>query len=748
MAAMHQGMTTLEKALRWIVLAGVFTLPFVCLLVTTSLFFPYITGKNFAFRIIVEIITGSWLALALVNPVYRPRRSWILGAVALFVTLIAISDAQGVQVFKSFWSNFERMDGWITIAHFLLFTVVAASTLQAEKLWRRLFQTSLWVSVYLSLVGLLQVAGVLALGQGSGAGLSARVDATFGNPIYLAVYMLFHVFLAAMLWTQMWHERRVGDRLAPSIFYGVVIGLDALTIFLTGTRGTMLGLIGGVILSLIIYAFVAGSKRVRYAALASIIVVALLGGALKMTSESSFVKSVGFLDRLASISLTDTTIASRFTNMSIAWQGVKERPLFGWGQENYAIVFDKYYDARMYANEQWFDRVHNILFDWLVAGGIVGLLSYLSIFAAALWALWRSRSGTDSFTAAEKSILTGLLAGYFVHNLTVFDNVTSYILFGMLLAYIVFRSTAALKAPVVWTGELFTRSALPYVTLAVALLVWGTAWFVNQPALAQNRVLLSAITPVGDITVNLQRFQTAIAYQSLGTQEAREQLAQITSQVARADVPADLKQQFFQLAISEMQAQALVSPLDARFPLFLGTLYEAYGNHAEAQIAYEKAHELSPDKQTIYFRLVENALVRGDMDHALQYAKTAYELEPSFMEAHIYYAVVAIRAGQRALADELVASLMAADMAADTRILAAYALRGELASAVPIWTAHIKVKPTDAQAYFTLAAIYYQGGQIAKAVAILEEAKRVMPELAEQVDSLILEVRNGTAKLI
>src|SRR3989344_5236305 len=65
----------IEKMLRWIVLGGVFALPFIVFIVANNLFFPYITGKNFTFRIIVEIITGAWLALALVKPEYRPRKS-------------------------------------------------------------------------------------------------------------------------------------------------------------------------------------------------------------------------------------------------------------------------------------------------------------------------------------------------------------------------------------------------------------------------------------------------------------------------------------------------------------------------------------------------------------------------------------------------------------------------------------------------------------------------------------------------
>ncbi len=736
-------MTTLEKTLRSIVLVGIFALPFVGLLVTTSLFFPYITGKNFAFRIIVEIITAAWLALALVNPAYRPRRSWILAALSIFVVLIAISDAQGVNAFKSFWSNFERMDGLVTIAHLLLYTVVAASVMQTEKIWKWLFWTSLGVSAYLSVVGLLQVAGFVAIGQGTASGLSARVDATFGNPIYLAVYMLFHVFLAAMLWTQSWTSRSPGTRLAPSISYGVIIGLDTLTIFLTGTRGTMLGLIGGAVLAILIYALVRGSIRTRSIAVVAVCAVIVLGVVLKLSKDTPFVRGVGFLERLASISLTDTTIASRFTNMSIAWQGVKERPIFGWGQENYAIVFDKYYDPRMYANEQWFDRVHDIIFDWWIAGGTLGLLAYLSIFAAALWALWRIRA----FTVAEQSILTGLLAGYFAHNLTVFDNVTSYILFGTLLAYIIFRSSSALKSAVIPAGRLLPRQQLPYVTLAVALAVWGVAWFVNEPALAQNRALISAITPYNDVALNLQYFKDAIAYQSIGTQEAREQLTQITAQMAQSNVPAAMKQQFFDLAVSEMQAQAKVSPLDARFPLFLGTVYDAYGDFKDAEASLLKAHELSPDKQTVYYALGQNAWAQGNNAQALKYFKTAYELETGNTEAHIYYVAAAIRAGQDALAAREVQSLSASGSAADQRILAAYVARGQIAKAIPLWEARIKAVPDYAQAYFTLAAIYYQSGQSAQAIAALQRAKQAVPSVATQADPLIEQIKNGTVRL-
>ena len=242
-------MNSIIQTLRGIVLAGVFALPFIVFLVTTSLFFPFITGKNFAFRILIEIISVAWLALALISVEYRPRRSWVLACFSVFVLIVAIADLQGAVPFKSFWSNFERMDGWVTLAHLLAYFVVCVSVINSQKMWKLLWQVSLGVSVAVGIYGLLQLAGRASLGQGGASGLTSRLDGTFGNPIYLAVYMLFNIFMAAVLWSQAWVERARKSKWGISIVYGGIIALDTIILFLTGTRGTMLGLIGGALIS-------------------------------------------------------------------------------------------------------------------------------------------------------------------------------------------------------------------------------------------------------------------------------------------------------------------------------------------------------------------------------------------------------------------------------------------------------------------------------------------------------------------
>ena len=87
--------------------------------------------------------------------------------------------------------------------------------------------------------------------------------------------------------------------------------------------------------------------------------------------------------------------------------------------------------------EPWYDRSHNVFFDWLVAAGALGLLTYLSLYGVTLWFMWKNNNGMP---LSEKAILTGMLAGYFIHNFFVFDNLTSYILFFALLAYITVRA--------------------------------------------------------------------------------------------------------------------------------------------------------------------------------------------------------------------------------------------------------------------------------------------------------------------
>ncbi len=162
---MQQGGAAKQIA-RWVALGALFLIPLTPLIVSNSLFFPFITGKAFYFRIVIEVAVAAWAVLAVMDKEYRPRFSWVFVAVLAFVAWMFVADLFAVNVQKAFWSNFERMEGWVLLIHLLGFFFAASAVLRAEKLWRGWFLTSLGASLIVSGYALLQLAGVFAIHQG------------------------------------------------------------------------------------------------------------------------------------------------------------------------------------------------------------------------------------------------------------------------------------------------------------------------------------------------------------------------------------------------------------------------------------------------------------------------------------------------------------------------------------------------------------------------------------------------------
>src|SRR3989338_3096159 len=163
----------MQNALRKIVFTGLFLIPFVPFPVSSSFFFPFITTKAFIWRIIVEIIFAAWVLLALFDPNYRPKKSLISYAILGFIVCIGLADLFGVAPIKSFWSNFERMEGFITLLHLGMFFIVISSVFR-EIDWKRWWNVSLAASFLMVLYCVFQIIGVKDIHQGG-----VRLDGTF-----------------------------------------------------------------------------------------------------------------------------------------------------------------------------------------------------------------------------------------------------------------------------------------------------------------------------------------------------------------------------------------------------------------------------------------------------------------------------------------------------------------------------------------------------------------------------------------
>lgn len=601
-------------------------LPFIPLFVSSSLFFPFITGKAFAFRIIVEIVFAAWIILALLDREFRPKKSLVLWSVIILVIVAALATLFGANPHHSFWSNFERMEGLITFFHLLAYFLVLGSVFKTEKLWGWLANVSLGVSL---------IEFVMALNQwlNSSDG-RLRADATFGNPIYLAVYALVHFFVAVYLFSR---SKSLGFKIA----YLALALVQLITVYLTATRSAMLGIIGGIFIIVLLVALLEReNKKLRHWAIGAVVLVFVAVGGFWLARGSSVIQSNPVLSRLANISLQDATTRHRLIVWNIGLQGFKERPILGWGPENFNLVFDKYYDPALYGAESWFDRSHNILIDWLVHTGILGLLAYLSLFITALYLIWRKIKQS----VVQKSILTGLLAAYFIHNLFVFDNLTSYVLFFGLLAYLHFSDRGKTsEQKIVQISSFAWCWSILVVVVLVAVIYWGNF----KPILVADKLVqaisfypqqIEASMLDGYLKAQEKLFEEVFALNTFGNEEASEQLGAFAINLIQlTEISNELKQEFVTLAGEQMAAQVNRTPNNARTQLFFGDFLYNIGN-VEAGIKHlEIASQLSPKKQQILFELGSVYAQARERQKALEVAKRAYDLNPDVEDAKKFY---------------------------------------------------------------------------------------------------------------
>jgi O-antigen ligase len=748
--------------LRWGAHTALFTALFVLFIRAfgtfwPNLFFPYITGKNFAFRLLVEIAVACYILLALKEPKYRPRVSLIMWAVVAFVAWMAIATGLSVDPVKSFWSNFERMEGYIGLLHLFAWFVVAGAVLTADKLWNAFFNTSIAISAVQGGWALFQALGWLQISSQSGA----RADTTFGNATYLAVYLLINFFLTLYMLS------RVGKSAnAPTYktLYGSALLLQLLGVFFTETRGAILGVAAGLVVAAGYYLLMARgeeSKTMKRVALGAIAFVIVAAGAVYAARDTEMIKEIPALRRLASISLTETTVISRLSYIwPMAFKGAQERPITGWGQENFNFVFNKYYDPGMYNQEQWFDRAHNQFLDWLIAGGVPAFLLYTSLYLLAAWAIFRS----SELSVAQKASLFGLLAAYSFNNLFVFDNLVSGLYFFALLAF--FHSLLERPKPSLTfskpLGDHAVAIAAPVVLVASLVGIWA----INAPGFARANLLVSAIqtqeagvnsagATVGvqkDPKKNLEQFKQVLGPiywpgGSLGIQESTEQLLQYASAVStQTALDPQTKLDTFGTAADAIVKLLEERPGDARLELFAATFFAQYGQMQPALEHMQKALEFSPRKQQIQIQAGLTLIQAGDAEAAAAILKQAYDAAPAYDAARIFYAAGLYASGQAAAADALITERFGSPIVDNGQLLQVFMTLKLYDRAIEVWKLRVAASPEDIQTRLGLASTYFAACKNAQAIAELQAVAKIQPNSALEMQNLIKQVQDGTLK--
>ncbi len=415
--------------------------PVTIAIVTKSTLFPFIVGKYVWFRGIMDIsliffILGLLFEKNKEEDKKRIAEAWkkpLTLAVASFVFFFTLSAAFARNRVVAFWSNFERGEGALQIIHLGIFFFLLIALFTKEEHWRKFFWVGLWSAILMLLYGL-----------GAGAGYNGFIGPTFedpafrfqgsiGNPAYVAAYLIFSAFYGFYLLFTLY--RRHLWRSPGALVIWCMLAVFGAAFLLAATRGAFLGLGAG---AFIMLAYVALSNRSwRKWAIGVGAALAITGVLLVTFRENEFVRRIPG-SRIFDISFTAETFEHRTIMWGIAWESFKERPVLGWGPENFGYLFQKNFNPAYFKPEEgfgaWFDRAHNVFFDYLVAGGVIGLVSYVSMFAAFYWGLWKKRKFLNLPSGVMGAIFA-LPAAYLVQGLVLFDVLVIYINIFIMLAF-------------------------------------------------------------------------------------------------------------------------------------------------------------------------------------------------------------------------------------------------------------------------------------------------------------------------
>jgi O-antigen ligase len=613
-----------SKAIQNIILVLIFLTLLTPFIVFDSAYFPYILGKVVVFRTLVALMLLFYGWLIFKDSRFFPTKNGIVISFALLLLFYLISAILGESFRDSVFSNFERMIGWVTYLFFFIFLLITSSVMKVKKHWNTFFFLQIATSLILFVIGVKELIEM---------GINTRIDATLGNPIYLSVMFLFSIFFALYL---LFENYSKGIKIALA----VSIVINGLGVFFTGTRGTMVGIfIAFLLLAILFTVKYWKNKHIKILGTLFLVVIVLAPTLIFSFQNSDFVRNNHTLTRITQINIEEGTGYARFVNWGIAWQGIKERPVFGWGQENYGYVYDKYYDPRMYAQEPFFDSSHNIVLDVWVHGGILALLAYLSIFFFAVRYIFRK----EELNTGQKHIITGLLLAYFIQNLFVFDTVNSLILFVTVLAFI-----SPWKESSVEKRSLVQSLMIIFIALAGFLIAFSVVlpWRANtslRNALAifetgsDGKVIFYHQNGVRD---NLDLFKKSLDKNQTGVFQIRNQASNASFKVRNisSNDPKIIKDvdDFYKFVLQQWEEEIERNENNARVFYAVAFLFARSRNLDVAETYINRALEITPNRHKYLDLLAGIKRGKGNGEH-VEVLKNIYELEKTNSNGWVNY---------------------------------------------------------------------------------------------------------------
>jgi len=611
---------------------------FTPLLIAPKTLWEFVFIRNLFFYLIVVL-----LLLVSILYIYKNKTNinykinslfWlILG----FIIIKIISGIFGVDPITSFFGTQPRMDGNIGYIMLFGFLISLLLFIDSKKEWNKIFKISIFVASISLIFSLIQpffpAEGFLA-GSGSTNFFSHRLIGTLGNPIFFAGYLLPHIFLSIYLGLE-----EKNNKFVRYTFFGLSLFFIFITL-LTKTRGSLMALLGTafVIFIFSLFYFLKIRKKNIFSLL--LLVIPISGFLLLALS------SLGLVRHFSDFSLTSTTVITRFMLWKIGIQGFFDKILLGWGSENYAYIFSKFYNPKLLKYsfyETWADKPHNQLIEILATNGIFGLLFFIAIILVALYKIlipaWKNK---DSFIA--KLFIAGVILSFLIHIFFAFDTLEFRIVLFLIFGFIIFIDFNSKTKQIELSQGLL--KGLFLITFFIS--------FISLYLIGVNTVRLNIITSatrealiINDYTEVKKNIVKMPLLSSPYQNGNWENLADvILNSDASGRLPASISKEILPIIIKELKIATEKNPNNFSYNYRLAQMYNLAGIYIDrkyfddAVIYLNKSKTISPERQVSDLLLAQVYYYQRDLDKALKLLEDLIAKNPEISQPYWYLGIL------------------------------------------------------------------------------------------------------------
>lgn len=415
-----------------------FVLPFVF---SRHLFYGASNAKYFFMLYVVYffvLILGYRLITGKISLSLRKRTLLIILGVLILYNYI--STFLGINPTMSLWSDIIRSTGVIFVTHLALLSFVLSELLKKAD-WDFVRRSIIWSSSIFSFFYILGSQG-LSLFKGiflsvdfSLNGLSVGNETFAGAFVFLSLVLTFieiskrraESSVPKILWVFLFLQIFNPLMFNFSIFRGGSISgpFDILGVARASSIVTYFSLFYFVIRS-----FLLKGRNQKYIKGYNIALFSLVSiFAILLFIPNSPVQN----------KYIDLSTGARIITWDSALESLKDRPVTGFGPENFGSAVQENFNNSLYLRENigeiWFDRAHNVVIEGLVTKGIIGVLLMAILIGFILRTL--NRSSKKGLISREEANLLGLLfLGHVLQIFTSFDTVITYTVLAVLFGYV------------------------------------------------------------------------------------------------------------------------------------------------------------------------------------------------------------------------------------------------------------------------------------------------------------------------